>query len=335
MTIRKLSTGKWICECYPNGRTGKRIRKQFATKGETLAFERFIMEEVDVKPWLGEKRDNRTLSDLVEIWAGAYGVSLNGYQNRLKVLMNLCRDLGDPKAVDFDAKAFSRYREKRLKGEILRGTRKKGVSPRTLNIELAYLRAVFNELMRCGEWKKDNPLKNIRLYSTTEQEMSFLTKPQVEELLNACARSTVPELSLVVKICLATGARWSEAEKLTRSQVIPHKVTFTKTKGKRNRSVPIREELYNQLPQKSGRLFPSCYAAFRSALKRTSIKLPARQSSHVLRHTFASFFMMNGGNILVLQRVLGHTDIKMTMRYSHFSPEHLEDAIRYNPLMSV
>ena len=42
--------------------------------------------------------------------------------------------------------------------------------------------------------------------------------------------------------------------------------------------------------------------------------------------------MMNGGNILVLQRVLGHTDIKMTMRYSHFSPDHLEDAIKFNPL---
>lgn len=30
--------------------------------------------------------------------------------------------------------------------------------------------------------------------------------------------------------------------------------------------------------------------------------------------------MMNGGNILVLQRILGHTDIKMTMRYAHFAP---------------
>lgn len=42
--------------------------------------------------------------------------------------------------------------------------------------------------------------------------------------------------------------------------------------------------------------------------------------------------MINGGNILVLQRVLGHTDIKMTMRYAHFAPDHLEDAIKFNPL---
>lgn len=63
------------------------------------------------------------------------------------------------------------------------------------------------------------------------------------------------------------------------------------------------------------------------------IDLPAGQLTHVLRHTFASHFMMNGGNILVLQKILGHTDIKMTMRYAHFAPSPLEDALKFNPLV--
>ncbi|MBL1697636.1 site-specific integrase, partial [Klebsiella pneumoniae] len=54
MTIRKQPNGKWLCECYPNGRDGKRVRKQFATKGEAVAFENFTMDEVNKKPWLGE-----------------------------------------------------------------------------------------------------------------------------------------------------------------------------------------------------------------------------------------------------------------------------------------
>lgn len=54
--------------------------------------------------------------------------------------------------------------------------------------------------------------------------------------------------------------------------------------------------------------------------------------THVLRHAFASHLMMNDGNILVLQRLLGHTDMKMTMRYAHFAPDHLEEAITLNPL---
>lgn len=99
--------------------------------------------------------------------------------------------------------------------------------------------------------------------------------------------------------------------------------------------MPISKELYEELPAKNkehGSLFQNCYGAFRSALQRTNIELPAGQLTHVLRHTFASHFMMNGGNILVLQRVLGHTDIKMTMRYAHFAPDHLEDAVKLNPL---
>lgn len=55
MAIRNLkdgSTKPWICECYPTGRTGKRVRKRFATKGEAAAYETFIMREVDDKPWL-------------------------------------------------------------------------------------------------------------------------------------------------------------------------------------------------------------------------------------------------------------------------------------------
>ena len=178
---------------------------------------------------------------------------------------------------------FSRYREKRLKGEHARSNRVKEVSPRTLNLELAYFRAVFNELNRLGEWKGENPLKNMRPFRTEEMEMAWLTHDQIAQLLGECKRHDHPDLETVVKICLATGARWSEAESLRKSQLAKY-------------------------------------------------ELPAGQLTHVLRHTFASHFMMNGGNILVLQRVLGHTDIKMTMRYAHFAPDHLEDAVKLNPL---
>ncbi|MCP0863845.1 tyrosine-type recombinase/integrase, partial [Salmonella enterica subsp. enterica serovar Give] len=99
-----------------------------------------------------------------------------------------------------------------------------------------------------------------------------------------------------------------------------------------NRTIPLDTEIIAELPKKNGALFSPCYYAFRSALARAGIDLPAGQLTHVLRHTFASHFMMNGGNILVLQKILGHTDIKMTMRYAHFAPNHLEEALKLNPL---
>ena len=241
-----------------------------------------------------------------------------------------------PLAREFDAQMISRYREKRLSGDYARSNRVKKVAPRTINLELAYFRAVFNELGRLGEWKGENPIKNVRPFRTEESEMAFLTKEQIGQLLDECGREDNTDLVCIVKLCLSTGARWSEAEELNKNQITKCKVTYTKTKGRKNRTIPISESLHSSLPEvKKGRLFKNCYGAFRSALERTDIELPAGQLTHVLRHTFASHFMMNGGNILVLQRVLGHTDIKMTMRYAHFAPEHLEEALRLNPLAST
>ena len=46
-----------------------------------------------------------------------------------------------------------------------------------------------------------------------------------------------------------------------------------------------------------------------------------------MRHTFASQFMMNGGSLYDLQKILGHTKIEMTMKYAHLSADHLASAI--------
>ncbi|MCP4604390.1 MAG: site-specific integrase [Proteobacteria bacterium] len=42
---------------------------------------------------------------------------------------------------------------------------------------------------------------------------------------------------------------------------------------------------------------------------------------HDLRHTFASFWVMNSGDIFKLQKILGHQSLEMTMRYAHLSPD--------------
>jgi integrase len=152
--------------------------------------------------------------------------------------------------------------------------------------------------------------------------------------LDECLKSRNNSTYWVTCLFLVTGARWDEAESITTKQIKNLKVSFFKTRGNRNRTVPISQEFFDALPkpEKPGRYFKSCYSAFRKAIERSELNLPDGQLSHVLRHTFASHFMMNGGNILVLQRILGHTDIKMTMRYSHFAPDHLEEAVTLNPL---
>lgn len=339
MGVKKLPSGEWLADFRPGGREGRRIRKIFATKGEAVAYEQYYRDEAQEKPWLNEKEDRRRLSEIIELWHNLHGQALVASDSRLAKLQIVCRGLGDPIAAQLTAKDWAHYRDRRLRGEIDNGyhsdPEKWKVKPITVNREQQYLDAVFNELKRLGEWPLPNPLEGIRVFKESDKEMSWLTQPQISQLLDACERYGKEHLTLIVKVCLATGARWGEAQRLTRSHLSPYKLTFTKTKGKKNRTVPIPRWLYDELASRQGVFFKPCYQEFKKMLALTDIQLVEGQKTHVLRHTFASHFMMNGGNILVLQRILGHANIRETMRYAHFAPDHLEEAAELNPIASL
>ncbi|MBA0215063.1 tyrosine-type recombinase/integrase [Pectobacterium brasiliense] len=52
----------------------------------------------------------------------------------------------------------------------------------------------------------------------------------------------------------------------------------------------------------------------------------------MLHHTFANHFVMNGGNLVALQQILGHASIQQTMVYAYLAPDYLENTITLNPL---
>src|SRR5699024_8335297 len=102
------------------------------------------------------------------------------------------------------------------------------------------------------------------------------------------------------------------------------------------RVVPIAKDLESLVKVKAtGRLMKPNYATVRSAIRTVRPDLPVGQSVHVLRHTFATHFMINGGNIITLQKILGHSTIQQTMTYAHFAPDYLADAMRFNPVANI
>ncbi len=271
-------------------------------------------------------RDERTLDQLIDIWYRLHGKTLKDHIRLRKLLYRMSEKLGNPIAYDFSASDFSTYREQRTKD----------ISTTTANREHSYLRAMFNELERLGVITFPNPLTKIRQFREREGELCYLSHDDIDKLLNACVISTNCSLIHVVKICLATGARWDEAESLKPSQIKDGKITFLNTKSGKNRSVPIQTWLFDELdsvePVSDKRLFLSSLSAFRKAVKRAHLDLPKGQMTHVLRHTFASHYVINGGNIVKLKDTLGHSEITTTMRYAHLAPEHLEEALELNPL---
>ena len=329
MSISKQADGRYYLDIRPWGRDKKRIQKKFSTKSEAVRYQNMILAEAQNKPWNGGKDDKRKLSQLIPIWYECHGKTLAN-PDKMKAKLNLiCEGLGDPIASKLTAIEYTKYRGERLKT----------IKPKTANNDLTFIRGLYNKLIEIGDIKYPNPLASIKQIKLQETELAFLSKEDIAELEIALKNSTNEHVHIVSLICLSTGCRISEAYNLKNSNVIKarseYKITFVNTKGKKRRTVPISEKLYNQIPKKSGVLFSDCRKAFERAIKQTNIVLPEGQCSHVLRHTFASHFMMNGGNIIVLQRILGHAKIEETMRYAHFAPNHLEDAIRLNPLSKL
>lgn len=329
MTIKPVKTG-WQVNVQPGGRSGKRIKKTFQTKAEAIAWERHVQARAQENPeWMPPKKDARRLSDLVELWHQHHGTGLKDGSGRKRILIAMCEAMDDPRADQFSPDQFAEYRTRRIES---------GISANTMNREQAYLRAVFNETIRLGHWKKENPLKKLRAFKIQEKELSYLEQDQIVKLLAQLDTSKNVHVSLVAKVCLATGARWGEAESLRTSQIKNGLIQFVQTKSSKARAVPITDDLEKSLRahrthlDDDDRLFSTAYAAFREALTQTKLKMSKGQLTHILRHTFASHFMMNGGNILALQKVLGHHSLTMTMRYAHLSPEHLQETRTLNPL---
>ena len=139
MAIRNLKDGSkkpWMCECYPSGREGKRIRKTFATRGEAAAFENYTLRQVDNKPWLGTKTDTRRLSPLIDRWYELYGRNLSDHKRRYAKAKLIAKGLGDPIASSITSNDFANFRQARLDGLIPDGSgRCQKIQPSTVNIE--------------------------------------------------------------------------------------------------------------------------------------------------------------------------------------------------------
>jgi integrase len=332
MSIKQDSNGTWRLQVDRKGMPRTR-RGGFATKEDAELFERNYLAQHRVN--YEQAMDGRTLKELIESWFIYHGINLADGERRRRKLLQMATDLKNPVASQLTAEQFLQYRYQKTFSE-------NSVCFKTFNNLHGYLAAVFNKLRKLKVITYQSPICEVEFIKIQERQLSYLSRPQIDELLEVIqVHAQNLNTWWVSQICLRTGARWGEAEQLKRKQLRDGRITFEFTKSKRTRTVPLDPTFFNALDQYAGhkdpddRLFSNCIGSFRRAAKHTSINFPRGQKTHILRHSFASHFVMNGGNILSLQKILGHADISMTMRYAHLAPDHLKDAVALNPLSDI
>ncbi len=325
MSIKQLDNGKWRCQIDRKGIP--RTRKTFTTKEAAEHYEKIYIDKYQKHAQINS--DNRTLNELIDIWYKYHGINLTEGIRRTSRLKLTSSELGNPVASQIKPEDFVNYRYKK---------KQQGMNDKTINNIHGYLSALFNKLKKLKIIDYDNPFAQIDMIKIQERQLNYLSKQQIKKLLSELKKSSNTSTWYVAQLCIRTGARWGEAEQLKKKQLQDGSVTYEYTKSKKVRSVPLANDFYQQLLQFSknkdpnDRIFKNCIKNFRHISDKTDITFPAGQRTHILRHSFASHFIINGGNIVTLQKILGHADIQTTMRYTHLSPNHLNDAVKLNPL---
>jgi len=209
------------------------------------------------------------------------------------------------------------------------------VSQSTVNRELTCIKHMFNMAVEWG-YLKNNHLRIVRNFKEPPGRLRYLTNTEIEQLVNACADHLRP----IVITALNTGCRRGEILNLTWADVDLENrfITIRKSKNNEIKIIPLNDVLYGvlvSLPKNGnsqpvfagtdGKPYVDIKRSFATALKKAGIK---DFRFHDLRHTFASQLAMAGVDIRTIQELMGHKDIRMTLRYSHLSDAHLREAVR-------
>ena len=227
-----------------------------------------------------------------------------------------------------------------LRSEICKSKRK----PKTVNNYFRILNRMFVLAMRWG-YLKNNPCAILEPLKIHQNEMSFWTFEEFDRVL-AYGRGHNKKLHDIVAFAVYTGMRAGEISGLlrdcidferkeiivTRSFCSRQKMLVERTKGFKARRIPMNNIVESILKERSlvpphERVFKDFHNSnfisrqLRPAIKATGV---TRIRFHDLRHTFGSHLAMLGIPIIKIKELMGHSDIKVTMRYMHLAPNELQ-----------
>jgi len=256
--------------------------------------------------------------------SGADRKTVKAYRAAIKDFMDF---VGWKKLSEITSDDVKRWRLERLRN----GFPGEKSSDRRSRQATLYYYSMF--LRRFFEWAGLN-IDVPRVKKPPRREPPVLTESDIEKLLKA-SRDRLDEL--IVSLLFETGLRAQEALSLTFRDVDLYsgeihvrnakygieRVVFM---GPRTWSI-IAAEAQIRNPHPDERVLPISYSGLykrlKSLAKRAGID-PSKVRPHVLRHTFATEALKRGVNIVAVQRLLGHRDLRTTQIYLHMLREDLK-----------
>ncbi|GIN59776.1 tyrosine recombinase XerC [Lederbergia ruris] len=216
-------------------------------------------------------------------------------------------------------------------------TGEEGLSPYTVNIRIRFLKAFFNTLFS-EEKIMDNPAENLSLMLVDEDSFDPLDDHEIVALLDAPDEDYYPQFrdKVAMLLMLDTGMRIGEEFALEIEEIdIKGRVInlpASKSKNRKARVIPISAmvaKMLLELISENKAHFDETHVflsnsgtpyqpnSFRRRLLKYKKEagITKRVSPHSLRHQFCRDYILNGGDVFTLQRIVGHADIQTTRKY--------------------
>ena len=343
MSIHKIRDGVWEVRWREAGRN----RSTWVHGAHELAkkIERKRMSARDENRHLDVKREvNFRMSALIKRYEEEYAKRKKSYDRERSILAGIGGELGHLFVREVDGPAVQRW-YRGLTGE-------KQLSASTA---VRHFNVMHHMMEKASTlWSKDtgidrNPSNQIEVYRPDDTRERYLSAEEIVAL-KACLdqkmyrvgtgdmNRTFYRLRLIVLIALTTGMRMSEIFGLAWNDLRYAEgllAVRSKLKGGKIRYVPMTPELAAELRRYpveigEGKLFPPKLDAKGERQRvehsfATILKLAGIEDFrfHDLRHTFASWYMMNGGDLYELAKILGHSNIRMTERYAKLGKAHI------------
>lgn len=212
------------------------------------------------------------------------------------------------------------------------------ITRETVNLELTALKTIFNRLLD-ALILRDNPARKVKQLKANERSFHVISPDEEKLYLMACPQP----LQDVAILMLETGMRCGEIYQLRRQDVSLEKGYLKVYKAKTRSSIRqvhlsdrAKRVLQYRLDKfKNENLFPQNDIDGNKPTDSLDKKhlatvrnLKMNFRLYDARHTFASRAVENGIDLLVLASILGHSSLKMVMRYAHPSEEFKADAIK-------